>query len=181
MRRNEVARLILTALMMWALAFAGTDCGSANAPRPQLREAKTEESPAPAAAIVLTDKQPKSSLSLAADVLTGDAEILEVAITKVVNPGMTPVSIFVYLSNTEKGKAEDEPNLVGNFSLYPPDRTGKFLLSAAPALRNISAAGKTANPENVRLIFEMKRLDEARAWTPVELSIAPPKWRPAEK
>jgi hypothetical protein len=175
-----MARLILTALMIWALAFTGTDCGSAKAPAPQARQAKTEESPAPVA-VVLTDKQPKSSVSVGADALTGNAEVLEVQITKVVNPGMTPVSIFVYLSNAEKGKTEDEPILVGNFSLYPPDRPGKFLLSPAPALLKISAASKTSKPETARLIFEIKRLDETRAWTPVELSIAAPKWRATEK
>lgn len=175
-----MARLVLTALMLWVLGFSGTDCGSAKAPSPQSRETKVEESSA-TPPVVLTDKQPKSSWGIALDVLASDAEILEVAITKVVNPGMTPVSIFVYLSNSEKGKAEEESNLVGNFSLFPPDRPGKFLLSAGPALRKISAAAKTSKSENVRLVFEMKRMDETKAWTPVELMIAQPKWRAAEK
>ncbi|MBC8029112.1 MAG: hypothetical protein H7Z16_03295 [Pyrinomonadaceae bacterium] len=172
-----MARLILTALMMWVLGFVGTDCGSAKAPGSQSRDTKIDE-PLAAPPVVLTDKQPKGSWGVASDVLAGDEEILEVAITKVVNPGKTPVSIFVYLANTEKGKANGEPILVGNFSLYPPDRPGKFLLSAAPALRKVSATSKGGN---MVLEFEMKRLDEQKAWTPVELNIAPPKWRAAEK
>ena len=175
-----MARLILTALMMWALAFAGTDCGSAKAPGPQAREVTKDES-AVVPAVVLTDKQPNRSLGVKTDELASDAEILEVSITKVVNPGMTPVSIFVYLANTEKGKADGEPTVVGNFSLYPPDRPGKFLLSVAPALRKVSSAAKSSQDAEVQLVFEMKRVDETKAWTTMELTIAQPKWRAAEK
>lgn len=176
-----MARLILTALMMWALAFAGTDCGSAKAPGPQAREATKDESSV-VPAVVLTDKQPRSSWGVKADELASDAEVLEVSITKVVNPGMTPVSIFVYLANIEKAKTDEEATMVGNFSLYPPDRPGKFLLSAASAVRKVSsAAAKSSQADEVRLVFEMKRVDETKAWTPIELTIAQPKWRAAKK
>jgi hypothetical protein len=116
-----------------------------------------------------------------AEVLNGDSEVLEVEITKVVNPARAPVAIFVYLSKANKSNSEAEQNLVRNFSLYPPDRPGKFLLQAGPALHKVSSGDTTSKANDVRLVFEMKRLDETVAWTPVELTIAQPKWRSEEK
>jgi hypothetical protein len=173
-----VGRLSLFALMAWALCFSGTNCGSAKIQSPQSRETTPEELPA-SPAVTLTHEHPSSSVPVEADVVASGAEVLEVQITKVVNPARTPVAIFVYLSRAEKGKSKAEQVAIGNFSLYPPDQPGKFLLSAAPALRKVSASGKTAH--DVRLVFEMKRIDETGAWTPVELTIAQPKWRAAEK
>src|SRR6185503_7493479 len=135
MRRSEVRRLTLTALMIWALCFVGADCGSAKIQGPRSSNQKIEELPA-APVLTLTNDQPKKSLPIKAGEFASDAEVLEVSITKVKNPGMTPLSIFVYLSDSAKGKSESELHLVGNFSLYPPDQPGKFLLSAAPELRN---------------------------------------------
>ena len=65
--------------------------------------------------------------------------------------------------------------MIGNFSLYPADQPGTFLLEpgagSAPALLADKRAGET----DVRLVFEPKRVDETAAWTPVEVTIAQPK------
>lgn len=178
-----MARLILTALMIWTLGFAATDCGSAKVPGPQAREASgdtsRDESSAPP--VVLTDKQPKASWGVALGKVARDTEVLEVAITRVVNPKLTPIEIYVYLANNEKGKTQPVRHLVGNFSLYPPDQPGNFLLDAAPALRKISAEVASSKSDNVRLEFEMKRVDETKDWTPVELMIGQPKWSAHKK
>lgn len=174
-----MARLILTALMIWTMGFAGTDCGSAKAPGPQSREVAIDESAAPP--VVLTDRQPQASWGVALGKLASDTEVLEVAITRVANPELTPVEVYVYLANGEKGKPEATRHLVGNFSLYPPDQPGNFLLDAAPSLRKVSAAVATSKIDNVRLEFEMKRVNEAKAWTPVELIIGQPKWSAHKK
>lgn len=174
-----MARLILTALMIWSFGFFGVQCGSANAPHPQSRETKTNESAA-TPPVVLTDKQPRGSWEVNVDTLPRDSEILEIAITKVVNPGMTPVEVHVSLSIAEKDESRMSVKQIGNFSLYPPDQPGSFILNAATVLRNFSSAAR--NPkEEVRLVFEVKRVDETRGWTPLELHIAEPKWRAAEK
>jgi len=172
-----VGRLTLTALMIWALCFVGADCGSATIQSPRSSQLKTEASPV----LTLTNDQPQNSLPIKAGELANDAEVLEVAITKVINPGMIPLAIFVYLSDSEKGKSEPKQHPVGNFSLYPPDQPGKFLLSAAPALRAVSRSDASDKERDLRLVFEMKNVDENRPWTSVEVTIAQPTWRAAEK
>jgi hypothetical protein len=174
-----VRRIALTALMIWALCFVGADCGSATIQSPGSSNLKTEALPA-SPVLTLTNDQPKNSLPIKASELASDVEVLEVTITKVINPSLTPLSIFVYLSDSEKGKSRSKEHLVGNFSLYPPDQPGKFLLSAAPGLRKVLAEGP-AKGNDVRLVFEMKRIHETSAWTPVEVTIAQPAWRAAEK
>lgn len=173
-----MGRLILTALMIWAFGCFGVQCGSASAPHPQSRETKSDESSV-TPPVVLTDKQPRSFWEVNVDTLPRDAEVLEVAITKVINQGMTPVEIHVFLSIAEKDKSRSSTKLIGSFSLYPPDQPGNFLLNSATALRQISAA--SSPKADVRLVFEMKRVHETRDWTPLELQIAQPKWRAAEK
>jgi hypothetical protein len=166
--------------MIWALCFVGADCGSAKIQSPQSSNRKIEQLPA-APVLTLTNDQPKKSLPIKASELPSDAEVLEVSITKVKNPGMTPLSIFVYLSDSEKGKSEAELHVVGNFSLYPPDQPGKFLLSAAPELCKLLLSDGFAKGHEVRLVFELKRIHETSDWTPVEVTIAQPTWRAAEK
>ena len=179
MRGSEVERLSLTALILWALCFSGTNCGSAKVQSPQTQESKTEQQPA-SPSVTLTPEHASDSLPVAASVLSSDAEVLEVPITKVVNPSRTPVAFFVYLSRNADGKVEPEKILIGNFSLYPADRAGVFLLDPGPAVRKFSEK-KQSGISEARLVFEMKRVDETRAWTPVEVTIEQPKWRAAEK
>lgn len=173
-------RLTLTALMIWALCFVGADCGSATIQSPGSSNLKTEALPA-SPVLTLTNDHPKNSLPIKASELASDVEVLEVTITKVTNPAMTPLSIFVYLSDSEKGKSEPKLHDVGNFSLYPPDQPGKFLLSTAPELRKALLSDGPAKGHDVRLVFELKRIHETSAWTPVEVTIAQPTWRAAEE
>ncbi len=186
-----MARLFPTALIMWALCFSAANCGSAKVQGPQTRESKTSESPSPSAtstaapvpstAATLTAEQPVSSLPVETAVLKSGAEVLEVTITKVVNPSQTPVSVLVSLAVGQKGTSEAQQISVGSFSLYPPDQPGKFLLNAKSALREGPVAYAVANGHPIRLVFEMKRTNETKPWTPVELTIAQPTWRAAEK
>ena len=163
--------------MIWALCFIGADCGSATIQSPRSSQQKTEVS----AVLTLTNEQPQNSLPIKAGELANDAEVLEVAITKVINPGMMPVSIVVYLSDSEKGKSQSKRHPVGNLSLYPPDQPGKFLLSTTPALRAVARSDASEKERDLRLVFEMKRIDETRPWTSVEITLAQPTWRAAEK
>lgn len=174
-----MAKLFLAASMTWALCFSGTNCGTAKVQGPQTRELKAENEPA-GPTLILTHEHPSNSFPVEPNALSNDTEVLEVRITKVVNLSGTPVVIFVYLSETGKGKSEPERILIGNFSLYPPDQPGTFLLNPAPAIHKLSAE-KSSNDTGVRLVFEMKRLDESRPWTPVEVTISQPKWRAREK
>ena len=176
-----MSRFSLTALTIWALCFSGATCGSARVQGPQSSEKKSAESPAPQ---VVTLNQDRPNYSLPITAVAGkpsDAEVLEVAITKVINPSLVPIVIYVYLSDTETGRSASDQQLIGNFSLYPPDEPGKFLLSVTPELRNKLLSNANSKGHDLRLIFEMKRVDETKPWSPVELGIAQPAWRVAEK
>ena len=97
--------------------------------------------------------------------------------TKVVNTAAAPVAIFVYLSPVgKKGQPEPEKILAGNFSLYPPDRAGSFLLHVSTAFSELRAKGWASSSKEIRLVLEMKRLREAQAWTPIEITVSAPKW-----
>jgi hypothetical protein len=172
-----MTKLSLTALMVWALCFSGANCGAAKVQGPQTEGPKAEQSASPT--VKLTHEHPSASLPVAADILASDPEVLEVSITKVENPAKTPMSIFVYLTTAKAGKSDAEKILVGNFSLYPADSGGKFVLSPRSALRTLSA--KTPKPNDAQLVFELRRIDQTKPWTPVEVTIEQPKWRAAEK
>jgi hypothetical protein len=179
MRRHEVNKLFLAALMTWALCFSGTNCGAARVQSPQTREPKTESDPA-APTVTLTPEHPSNSFPVEANVLTSDPEILEVAVTKVVNPSRTAIDVSVYLTKAVKGKSEPEQTLIGNFSLYPADQPGTFMLNPAPAIEKLCGE-KPAGDAEVRLVFDLKQLHETKLSTPLELTIAQPKWRAREK
>jgi hypothetical protein len=172
-----MSKLSLTALIVWALCFSGANCGAAKVQGPQTERPKVEQ--AGSATVKLTAEHPSASLPVSGDVFASDPEVLEVSISKVENTAKTAVSIFVYLANATAGKSDDEKILVGNFSLYPADSPGKFLLNPRPALRAMSA--KTPNPKDPRLVFELRQIDPTKPWTPVEVTVEQPKWRAAEK
>lgn len=174
-----MTKILLSALMFWALCFSGANCGAAKVQGPQTEGTKAPKAEQPASSTVkLTREQPSASFPVAAGISSSNPEVLEVSITKVENPAKTPVSIFVYLANTKAGKSDNEKILVGNFSLYPADSPGKFSLNARPALRTMSA--KTPTPNEPRLIFELRQIDQTKPWTPVEVTVEEPKWRAAE-
>jgi hypothetical protein len=175
----KVFRLLLTALMSWALCVSVANCGSANVQSPPVQQAKEKESPAPQ--LVLTAEKPVGAVPIAASVFDSKAQVLVVEVTKVNNPGGTPVTISVSLASNHKDKTAGKSQAVGNFSLYPADQPGKFLLNAAPALRQLALVNKDAKTNGARLVFEMKKIHEQQAATPIELTIAPPKWRVPEE
>jgi hypothetical protein len=174
MRRGEVNKLFLAALMTWALCFSGTNCGAAKVPSPQTNLKPANEPAAPT--VTLTPEHASNSFPVEATILTSDPEILEVAVTKVVNPSRAAVNIFVYLANTPKAKSESEKQPVGNFSLYPADQPGKFLLNPAPAIEKL-CGDNPSKDVGLRLVFELKQLDQTAARPPLEVTIAEPKWR----
>ena len=133
------------------------------------------EQPATVASFKLSNERPSASVELKQQTLDKAPAVLEVSATNVVNPEKTPVAIYVYLAVAGKeSKKEDVRIPIGNFSLYPPDQPGKFLMRASGAFEKLKTAEK--NAASTFLVFELKRLHEAQAWTRVELSITPA-WR----
>ena len=161
---------LLGVLLIWSLPFVGASCGSPGVQSTQQNEAR----PAPTAArevVTLTTEHQTASFKIESDLLRRLPEILEVSVTKVVNPTSSSIDIFVYIASGEGNKAERES--IGSFSLYPADRPGKFMLSPAAAFRKFSETRKSLGAETVRLEFEMKLPDNKPR---VEVTIETPNW-----
>ena len=168
--------VFLTALVIWSLPFFGASCGSNGMQQSQPVTVQTSPTPIQAAAVTLTTQHPEGSFQLEGALLNNPPEVLEVSVTKVVNSGATPVNIFVYLaSGAETQEPEAEKISVGNFSLYPVDRPGKFMLDPAPAFRKFSESKKSA--EKLRLVFEMQLGTDKKPPQPVEVTVAGPNWK----
>ena len=127
------------------------------------------------APLTLTDAHLCGFFRVPPETLTAAPPVLYLAVTKVVNPRQTPFEVFVYLSS---GRKELEQKiLVGNFSLYPPDHPAGFLLNAADAFRALKKNLSKPRDGTVELRIEMRRINESLAWTPLEVTFAPPDWR----
>lgn len=126
---------------------------------------------------MLSNQQPAGSFPVAPEILASKPPILFVSITRVVNPGMTPFEIWVHLACEDKNGVSGPRVLVGNFSLYPPDKAGGFQLNTADAFRTLN--GKEYG--EVRLVVEMRRIHETKPWTPIEVTVSPPVWRSGKR
>ena len=170
--------VFLAALVIWSLPFFGASCGSTSIQNSQRVEVQ-QPAPTPAQGeVTLTNEHPTGFFPLESNLLNNRPEILEVSVTKVRNPAASPVSIFVYLaSDAKKGEAEPEKVLVGNFSLYPADRPGKFMLSPADAFRKLSETRKVSTAAEWRLVLEMQPPADSKPVPPVEVTIASPNWK----
>jgi hypothetical protein len=127
--------------------------------------------------IILTNDRPVGSFSVAAETLASAPPILSLSIPKVMNPDKTPVEILVYFARSEKGSTQLEKVPISNFSLYPADHPAGFLMRASGAFHKLAATGPASATSEVRLVLEMKRIQEAKPWTRIAITVAPPQWR----
>ena len=166
--------MFLPALMIWALCFSVANCGSAKVQGPQ-HVVKPAATPAPVM-IKLTAEEPNGGFAIEANTIPPTADVLEIPILTVVNPTQIPLSVYVYL-NVNEGKNEREAERIqlGSFSIYPPDRPGKFLLSPPEPLRKLLPSAK------LEMTFALKRVDESKTWSNVEVEIGRPTWRSDKK
>lgn len=148
-------KLFLAALMLWSLPF--------------LAFTHSVDS------VTLTNEQPTGSFLLPRDLLKTPPAVLEVSLTKVVNPAARPINIFVYFSPAKKSESASRKIEVGNFSLYPADRPGKFMLDPATAFRKL-AETKDATSREWRIVFELER-QAAEGSSQIEVTIAAPNWK----
>jgi hypothetical protein len=169
-------KLLLAALAIWSLPLFGMSCGSATVQEPA--SAPTPET------VTLTAQNPTASFPLQTDFknLPKSTDIppsvltLQVAVTKVVNPGARAVNIFVYLSRPNEKRDNPAQKIeLGSFSLYPADSPGKFTLNGGAALRKASAASNETNLKDWHLVFELEQKPEQGS-SPLEVTIAAPMW-----
>lgn len=159
-------KLFLAALTIWSLPFFGLSCRSAPVQEPAAE--RTSET------ITLTNQSPTDSFPLQPDFLKNPPQAFLVLVTKVVNPSARSVTVFVYLSRPG-AKRDDAPEKidVGNFSLYPADRPGRFTLDPKAALRKAATATNDANSKDWRIVFELEKKAE-QASSPLEVTIGTP-------
>jgi hypothetical protein len=166
--------VFLPALMIWALCFSVANCGSAKVQSPQHVE-KPAATPTPPM-ITLTNENPNGGFAIETNTIPPTADVLEIPITKVVNPSQIPLSVYVYLNgNQEKSEREVKRIPVGSFSIYPPDRPGKFLLSPPQSLPKLVPSAE------LQMTFVLKRVDESKPWSRVEVEVGRPTWRSDKK
>jgi hypothetical protein len=146
-------KLFLAALMLWSL--------------PLLTLTPSGER------IALTNEHPTGSFLLPRDLLKRPPAVLEVSVTKVINPAARPINVFVYFASAKKAEPASAKIEVGNFSLYPADRPGKFMLDPASAFRKL-AETKDATSKDWRVVFELERQEGS---SQIEVTIAAPNWK----
>jgi hypothetical protein len=173
-------KLFLAALMIWSLPLLGISCGSASVQeqaRPQQPARPTPEpelalTPPVAPTATLTNEHPTATFAAYPD-LNDPPTVLEVSVTKIVNPALKPITIFVYLSPvSEKADATPAKFAVGNFSLYPADRPAKFMLDPATAFRKAAENKETANVKEWLVTYELEKPAEQKR-SQIEVTIAP--------
>jgi len=129
--------------------------------------------------VILTQNRHTACVEIPAGSRSTLPSLLEVPITRIMNPAQTPVSIFVYLvwPATQTDSTDKQKILLGNFSVFPADRAGTYVVRVSDGFRRLEAMGVHPEQGHVALRLELRRISEAKAWTPIELRIAPLRWR----
>ena len=185
---DEKMRTVLSALAIWGLFLAYGCWHPANVEQSQTRNLEQQNSEPrsvekkEAESVVLTNNETTASFLLARQISSNPPPVLELSVTKVVNPAQTPVEILVYLEAVGNARQRGPQKiLVGNFSLYPPDQPGNFLFRAANAFKEFHARGWTSESTRSLLTLEIKRINETRPWTPLKITISAPRWKNEER
>lgn len=133
----------------------------------------------PSSEVTLTQMEPVTRIQLPASIRAAPAPILEIPVVKIANPQKMSFSIFAFLewSPPAQGPTGSDKILVGNFTVYPPDRTGSYMLRASTAFEKLKGMGADLARDQVLIVLEMKRTNPDKAWSSVQVEIAPLRWR----
>lgn len=129
--------------------------------------------------VTLSEMQPLARIQLPASIRAAPLPILEVPVVKISNPQEMSFSIFASLEwrRYSRGSAGNEKIPLGNFTVYPPDRTGSYMLRASTAFEDLKAMGADLSRDQVFILLEMKRTNPNRPWSAVRVEIGPLRWR----
>ena len=130
------------------------------------------------AEVTLTEAHPWGSLAMPSASLSPQKSLLEVPVIHIVNPEMVPFSISLYLEWT--GSRNGSPALtrvpLGDFSVYPADQTGRYLVLASDALRKYHDAGGT-DAREVKIVLRLRPNAKPRHKAPVQVTVGRFAWR----
>jgi hypothetical protein len=126
-------------------------------------QAGAQEAPCVA---TLTESKPKAACSVSTALLARPPRLVEVPVTKIQNPSGQSFSIHLYLAG-----AKTTPELIGNVTVFPPDRTGVFMIRSQAAFDRFGASRAP-----VRIVIEIRRTSGSEAFQPISVSIGPLRW-----
>lgn len=129
--------------------------------------------------VTLSETQPVARIQLPANIRAAPAPIVEVPIVSISNAQGMSFSIFAYLewARSASGSSTRERVLLGNFTVYPPDQAGSYMLRASTAFEKLKAMGADTGRDQVVVLVEMKRTNPKQPWSSVQVVIAPLRWR----
>lgn len=127
--------------------------------------------------LTLTDKQPLGRMQIPTSVRAAPTPYLEIPVSRISDPQETGISIYVYLEWTRVGGGAPEKIPLGNFAPYPANQPGTFMLSVSPGFEKLKQTGASLEQDHVVLLLELKRLHPNQSWTPVQVTIAPVRWK----
>ena len=115
---------------------------------------------------MLTTSKPKATCNVPSALIARPPRLVEVPVTKIENPAGQSISIYLYVA-----AARGEPELIGNVTVFPPDRTGVFVMRSQAAFERLGAS-----PPPARFVLEIRRTLESQPWQNVSVSIGPLRW-----
>ena len=139
-----------------SILFALTACGV-------IVQAGAHDAPC---VVMLAESKPKAACAVSTALLARAPRLVEVPVTKILNPSGQSFSIHLYLAG-----AKTTPELIGNVTVFPPDRTGVFMIRSQPAFERFGASRAPA-----RIIIEIRRTSGSEALQPISVSIGPLRW-----
>jgi hypothetical protein len=162
---------LLIGALLWCVAPVGAQAPQAQNGNP------AASAVAVLSTVTLSNDSPAEFFPVAPSTVAGAPRILNLRVSKVVNPDALPIVISAYLSPAgEQDQSNPRKILVGSFTVNSPDQPGNFILVASNAFRQMNAdAGSGAS--NVRLLLEMKLGEGATSGSQVAVTIASPIWR----
>jgi hypothetical protein len=129
--------------------------------------------------VTLTETQPVARIQLPTSIRAAPPPVLEIPLVKISNPQEMSFAIFVSVewSRPAQGGAGKEKVLLGNFTVYPPDRTGNYMLRASTTFEKLKTLGADLSRDQIVVVLEMKRTNPSQPWSRVQVEIGPLRWR----
>lgn len=127
--------------------------------------------------LILTDTKPTARVPIPAAFWNRPKPILEVPISRIENTSQISFSIFVYVEWASTNPGSPHKKLLGNFSVYPPDGTGTYVLRASEGLRPLVSSGIPPEERHASVLLELKPTTPNSLWKSIQVSVAPVRWR----
>lgn len=127
--------------------------------------------------LILSDTNPTGRVPIPAAFWSHPKPFLEVPISRIENASQISFSIFAYVEWASTSLGAPHRTLLGNFTVYPPDRTGTYVLRASEGLRPLVSSGIPPEERRASVLLELKPASPNSRWRSIQVSVAPVRWR----